>query len=93
MAIIVSTWRDGESPESLESFYPTLMKDRVDLSGVQYSVCALGDTGYDKFCQTDKEFGSRLELLGATRMGDRMDCDVDFEDALKKTKRYQRDVY
>jgi sulfite reductase (NADPH) flavoprotein alpha-component len=93
MAIIVSTWRDGEPPESIESFYQTLMKDRVDLSGVQYGVCALGDTGYDKFCQTGKEFDSRLEVLGTTRMVDRMDCDVDFEDALKKAKRYQRDVY
>ena len=48
---------------------------------VRFSVCALGDTSYEKFCQTGKDIDARLETLGATRVADRQDCDVDYEDA------------
>ena len=49
------------------------------LEGVSYGVLALGDTGYDEFCQAGKLFDIRLEQLGATRVVTRTDCDVDFE--------------
>jgi len=57
------------------------MTEETDLSGLKFSVCALGDTSYDKFCQTGKDFDSRFESLGATRIADRVDCDVDFDDS------------
>ena len=31
-----------------------------DLKKVRFSVCALGDTAYEKFCQTGKDFDARL---------------------------------
>ena len=77
---IVSTWGDGEPPESAMSFYDSFMKDDVDLKGINFSVLALGDTSYEKFCQTGKDFDDRFEALGATRLVDREDCDVDFDD-------------
>lgn len=77
----ISTWGDGEPPEAAEDFYNTLMKETVDLKGVKFSVCALGDTSYDKFCQTGKDIDLRLESFGAERIHDRVDCDVDFDDA------------
>jgi len=79
--VIVSTWGDGEPPEGAETFYNDLMANTVDLKGVKFSVCALGDTSYDKFCQTGKEMDARLEALGAQRVIDRVDCDIDFDDA------------
>ncbi len=79
--VIVSTWGDGEPPESATTFYKELMTGSVDLKDVKFSVCALGDTSYDKFCQTGKDVDARLEALGAKRVSDRVDCDVDFEDA------------
>ncbi|NWK57363.1 assimilatory sulfite reductase (NADPH) flavoprotein subunit [Verrucomicrobiaceae bacterium N1E253] len=80
LLVVVSTWGDGEPPEAAEEFYNDLMNGSVDLSGVKFSVCALGDTSYDQFCQTGKEVDARLEKLGASRLLDRVDCDVDFED-------------
>ena len=77
---IVSTWGDGEPPESAESFYKAFMSEDVDLKGKNFSVLALGDSSYEKFCQTGKDFDARFEALGATRVVDREDCDVDFED-------------
>ena len=81
LIVIVSTWGDGEPPESAESFHQEFMKGGVDLKGVEFSVCALGDTSYDQFCQTGIDFDTQLEKLGATRIVDRTDCDVDFDDA------------
>lgn len=81
MAVIVSTWGDGDPPEAIEGFYEAFLKEEVDLKGSRFAVCALGDTSYEQFCETGKIFDSRLEALGAERMTDREDCDVDYDDA------------
>ena len=81
LMVIVSTWGDGEPPETATTFYNELMGAESNLSGVKFSVCALGDTSYEKFCQTGKDVDARLEALKAKRVYDRVDCDVDYEDA------------
>ncbi|MFK7909616.1 MAG: assimilatory sulfite reductase (NADPH) flavoprotein subunit [Akkermansiaceae bacterium] len=81
LLVVVSTWGDGEPPEAAEEFYNELMASDVSLDGVEFSVCALGDTSYDQFCQTGKEVDVQLEKLGAKRFADRVDCDVDYDDA------------
>jgi sulfite reductase (NADPH) flavoprotein alpha-component len=47
---------------------------------VRYAVLGLGDRGYDDFCQAAKLIDTRLEQLGAGRLHERVDCDVDFEE-------------
>lgn len=81
LLVVVSTWGDGEPPESAETFYGELMAGGFDLKGVEFSVCALGDTSYEQFCQTGVDVDTQLEKLGASRIVDRTDCDVDFDDA------------
>ncbi|MCH7228030.1 sulfite reductase flavoprotein subunit alpha [Haloferula sp. A504] len=80
LLVIVSTWGDGDPPETATDFYNGLMNDTVDLGGVEFSVCALGDTSYEQFCKTGKDIDERLEKLGARRVANRQDCDVDFEE-------------
>jgi len=84
LLVVVSTWGEGDPPEAAEEFYNSLMNEDgdggVNLAGVDFSVCALGDTGYDQFCQTGKEIDAQLEKLGGTRFVDRVDCDVDFDE-------------
>ena len=80
MAVIVSTWGDGDPPEAIEGFYQAFLKEEVDLGGTRFAVCALGDTSYEQFCETGKVFDARLEALGAERLTEREDCDVDFGD-------------
>lgn len=80
LIVIVSTWGDGDPPESAETFYKSLMNETLDFSGVTFSVCALGDTSYEKFCHTGKTIDARLEALGGKRFLDRQDCDVDYEE-------------
>ena len=80
LLVIVSTWGDGEPPETATAFYKEFMTADLALSNVRFSVCALGDTSYEKFCQTGKDIDARLAALGATRVADRQDCDVDYEE-------------
>ncbi|MEO8615377.1 MAG: assimilatory sulfite reductase (NADPH) flavoprotein subunit [Luteolibacter sp.] len=80
LLVIISTWGDGEPPETATSFYKEFMSTDLALSGVRFSVCALGDTSYEKFCQTGKDIDVRLEALGAARVFARQDCDVDYEE-------------
>lgn len=81
LLLIVSTWGDGEAPETAVGFHKKFMEEDLKLDGISYSVCGLGDTSYEKFCEIGKQFDSRLEKLGGKRVADRVDCDVDYEDA------------
>ena len=83
LLIIVSTWGDGEPPEAAAGFYKELMAADLKLGSTKFSVCALGDTSYEKFCQTGKDVDARLEVLGAERVHARQDCDVDYEDGFQ----------
>ncbi|WP_038165912.1 flavodoxin domain-containing protein [Verrucomicrobium sp. BvORR106] len=80
LLVIVSTWGDGDPPESATSFYKALMGQTLSLPKLHYSVCALGDTSYERFCQTGKDVDARLASFGATRVSPRQDCDVDYEE-------------
>ncbi|MGM0435394.1 MAG: diflavin oxidoreductase, partial [Pseudomonadota bacterium] len=43
-------------------------------------VLGLGDTSYEHFCQTGKDFDARFAELGASQLVERVDCDVDYDD-------------
>jgi len=78
--IVTSTYGEGEMPDNAELFWEALAADVAPrLESVSFGVLALGDTGYDGFCQAGKLFDMRLEQLGATRVLQRVDCDVDYE--------------
>ncbi len=81
LLIIVSTHGEGEPPDGAKTFHEFLHSKRAPkLEGVQFSVLALGDSSYEFFCQTGKDFDKRLEELGGTRLYPRFDCDVDFDE-------------
>lgn len=80
LLVIVSTWGEGDPPESALSFYKALLAEKLDFGKTRFSVCALGDTSYERFCHTGKTIDARLEELGAKRFENRQDCDVDYEE-------------
>lgn len=82
LIVIVSTYGEGEMPDNAHQFWEALSASTAPrLETLNYGVLALGDTSYDEFCQAGKLLDTRLEQLGARRLGPRVDCDVDFEDA------------
>ncbi|MGG6431936.1 assimilatory sulfite reductase (NADPH) flavoprotein subunit [Anoxybacillus sp. D401a] len=85
LLIVVSTYGEGEPPDNALSFYEFLHSKRAPkLDHLRFSVLALGDTSYDHFCKTGKDFDKRLEELGGKRLYERVDCDVDYEEKAKK---------
>ncbi|USB31764.1 assimilatory sulfite reductase (NADPH) flavoprotein subunit [Paenibacillus sp. YPG26] len=82
LLIVVSTHGEGEPPDNAIPFYEFLHSKRAPkLDGLRYSILALGDTSYEFFCQTGKDFDKRLEELGGKPLTPRVDCDVDFDEA------------
>lgn len=82
LLIVVSTHGEGEPPDNAIPFHEFIFSKRApQLENLRFSVLALGDTSYEFFCQTGKEFDQRLEELGGTRIVPRADCDVDFDES------------
>lgn len=80
LLIITSTYGEGAMPDNAEMLWEAAKADSAPrLENVKYSILALGDTSYDLFCQAGKDWDERLAALGAQRLFDRIDCDVDFE--------------
>lgn len=81
LLMVVSTHGEGEPPDNAISFYEFLHSKRApQLEGARYAVLSLGDTSYEFFCQTGKDFDKRLQELGAKPLAERVDCDVDFDE-------------
>lgn len=81
LLIVASTWGEGDPPERAVEAYDALMADDApSFEGVNFSVLALGDSSYVNFCEVGKRIDERLEQLGGTRIADRIDADLDFEE-------------
>ena len=79
--ITIATYGEGEMPDNASLFWEALSSSGMPrLPDMKFGVLGLGDTGYDEFCQAGKLIDMRLEQLGAQRLVDRLDCDVDYED-------------
>ena len=78
--IICSTWGEGDMPDNAEDLWQEANSDSAPrLERTFFSVLALGDTSYEFFCESGKDWDVRWEQLGATRLVDRVDCDVDYD--------------
>ncbi|HEY6833754.1 MAG TPA: flavodoxin domain-containing protein, partial [Pseudolabrys sp.] len=79
LVVIAATWGEGEPPARVMRVYKDLMGEGAPrLEGVEYGVLALGDTAYAEFCAIGKAIDDRLAALGAKRVVERVDCDLDF---------------
>ena len=80
LLIVASTNGEGEAPDDAIEFHEFLLgKKAPKLPNLSYSVLALGDSSYEFFCQTGKDFDERLKALGAKQIAPRIDCDVDYD--------------
>ncbi|MGV3532201.1 MAG: sulfite reductase subunit alpha [Chthoniobacteraceae bacterium] len=80
VAVITSTYGDGEPPDNAQGFWNSLRSDEAPgLQNLKYAVLALGDTNYSAFCEFGKQCDARLQQLGAIPLHPRVDCDVDYD--------------
>jgi len=72
--IVTSTTGNGDSPENASRFTRFVKRkttvDTLPFRHVAYAVLGLGDTNYDKFCETGKVIDRKLKELGGTRVLD-----------------------
>ncbi len=79
--IVCSTWGEGDQPDNAQDLYDDVCdSDDGCMDGVNFAVLALGDTAFEMFCESGKEWDRILEEKGGTRVHERIDCDTDYED-------------
>jgi sulfite reductase (NADPH) flavoprotein alpha-component len=80
LVIIVSTHGEGDAPDDAVELHEFLASKKVPkLNDLNYAVVGLGDSSYEFFCQTAKDFDRRLAAAGAKPIIERLDCDVDYD--------------
>ena len=85
--IIASTYGDGDAPDAVKPFYEKLCIEHFPrYQDLSYAVLALGDSHYEHFCKFGIDLDNKLDSLGAVRLHDRVDCDVDLDDAFANWK-------
>lgn len=83
LVVIVSTHGEGDAPDDAIELHEFLASKKAPkVPNLKYAVVGLGDTSYEFFCQTGKDFDTRLSALGATALVERLDCDVDYDEAI-----------
>ncbi|MBJ7473360.1 MAG: flavodoxin domain-containing protein, partial [Solirubrobacteraceae bacterium] len=79
--IIAATHGEGEPPPAALDFFEFIQgKKAPKLDGVRFAVLALGDSTYEHYCAAGRILDERFAALGAQRLADRVECDVDYED-------------
>jgi sulfite reductase (NADPH) flavoprotein alpha-component len=85
--IFASTYGDGEAPDGVQPFYEELCLEHFPrYENLTYAVFALGDRHYEQFCKFGRDIDVKLAALGANRLVNRVDCDVDVEEPLARWK-------
>ena len=78
--LFASTYGDGDAPDGVQPFYEQLCLEHFPrYEKLSYAVFALGDRHYEHFCKFGNDLDTRLAALGANRLLNRVDCDVDVE--------------
>jgi sulfite reductase (NADPH) flavoprotein alpha-component len=84
---VVSTYGEGDAPDAAQGFFQQLCVEHFPLlQNLAYAVFSLGDSHYEHFCQFGKDLDAKLDALGATRLLDRVDCDVETDAAFSTWK-------
>lgn len=84
LVIVISTQGDGEPPDDARSFVDFVIGKRApELKELRFGVLGLGDSSYPQFCAIGRALDARLAELGATRLLDRADADVDVDTIAK----------
>ena len=93
LLIVASTQGEGEQAEEAVALHKFLQSKKApQMKDTAFAVFALGDTSYEFFCQAGKDFDTRLGELGAERLLDRVDADVEYKDVAQAWRKRIVDV-
>lgn len=76
--VVISTQGDGDPPDDARGFVEFLAGKRAPkLPQLKFAVLGLGDSSYPQFCSIGVKIDTRLVELGATRLFERGEADLD----------------
>ena len=82
LIVVASTQGEGEPAEEAVALHKFLFSKKAPkLDNTAFAVFGLGDTSYEFFCQSGKDFDAKLAELGGERLLDRVDADVEYQAA------------
>ncbi|MGA3045005.1 MAG: sulfite reductase flavoprotein subunit alpha [Terracidiphilus sp.] len=85
--LIASTYGEGEAPDGVQPFYEELCLEHFPrYDKLSYAVFALGDRHYEQFCKFGIDLDTKLAALGANRICNRVECDVDVDEPFMQWK-------
>lgn len=85
--LIASTYGEGEAPDGVQPFYEALCLEHFPrYEKLHYTVMALGDRHYEHFCKFGIDLDTKLAALGANRICDRVESDVDVDEPFAQWK-------
>lgn len=85
LVVVASTQGEGEPAEEAVALHKFLFSKKAPkLPETAFAVFGLGDTSYEHFCQAGKDFDNKLVELGAERLLDRVDADVEYQQSAQQ---------
>ena len=79
VAIVTSTYGNGDVPEMGEDFWSELKTSNEKLKNIKYGLIALGDKSHENFCGAGRQISKKLEELEANKIIENLECDGDTE--------------
>ena len=79
VAIITSTYGNGEVPEMGIDFWNELKDYKKKMTNLNYGLIALGDRSHEIFCGAGRTISKKLEELECKKVIENLECDGDTE--------------
>ena len=79
VAIITSTYGNGEVPEMGIDFWNELKDYKKKMTNLNYGLIALGDRSHEIFCGAGRAISKKLEELDCKKVIENLECDGDTE--------------
>ena len=79
VAIVTSTYGEGEVPEMGIEFWKDLESSKIKISKLNYGLIALGDRSHEIFCGAGKAISKKLDELDGKKIIENLECDGDTE--------------
>ncbi len=93
LLVIVTSTREKASRRKRPSLcINSCSRKSAETGKHRFAVFSLGDTSYEFFCQSGKDFDSKLAELGGERLLDRVDADVEYQAAASEWRARVVDV-
>ena len=79
VAIVTSTYGNGEVPDMGIDFWEELKSSKVEMTNLRYGLIALGDKSHEIFCGAGRAISKKLDELKCTKVIQNLECDGDTE--------------